>query len=216
MFQSVGFVPAAICAAFALLLCTTPAGAQEHDYSRAGLYVGGGFSYATDLYEEEIEDALASGVSVDIEDSFGVNARMGARFFRFIALEIQYEWLDDYDIKIPSAGGLSNIGVHTLTGNLKVYLPIQRFQPYVLAGVGFQRYEIDSNYLSGAIISQDDDYVLAGRVGLGFDAYLTEHVVFYAEGSVVLSNASINLPQPAGTVDNLFYAGFQSGLIWRF
>lgn len=207
----------------ALLFCAGTVHAEgadasgRPDFSRTGFYVGGGFSYATDLYEDEISDALDTGFSVDVDDTFGFNARAGGRFFRFVALEIQYEWLDTYDIKIPNAGGRSQVDVQTVTGNLKLYLPIQRFQPYVLAGIGFQRYEIDNNYFNGTIRSQDDDYDLAGRVGLGFDLYLTEHVVFYAEGSAILSNATIDIPAAVGSdVENLFYAGFQSGLLWRF
>ena len=206
-------------AALAWLLAASAAQAQRPDFSRSGFYAGGGLSYATDLYEDEIEDALNTGFDVDIDDTFGVNARVGGRFLRFIAIEIQYEWLDSYDININNAGGRSRVDAQTLTGNLKLYLPIQRFQPYLLAGVGFQRYEIDNNYFNGTVQTQDDDIDLAGRVGLGFDAYLTENIVFYAEGSAVLSNAKIDLPPiVAGgdSVDNLFYAGFQSGLLWRF
>ncbi len=212
-------------ALLALLVCQSQAHAQgsgasgRPDFSRAGFYAGGGLSYATDLYEDEIEDALNTGFGVDIDDTFGVNLRLGGRFFRFVALELQYEWLDSYDINIANAGGRSRVDAQTFTGNLKLYLPIQRFQPYLLAGIGFQRYEIDNDYLIGPFRSQDDDIDLAGRVGLGFDVYLTEHIVFYAEGSAVLSEAKIDLPPVVAggdTVDNLFYAGFQSGLLWRF
>ena len=219
MFRSFDCRLIPIFVAIASVLSASSAHAQTPDFSRPGFYVGGGISYATDLYEDEIEDALNTGFGVDIEDTFGVNTRVGGRFFRFVALELQYEWLDSYDINIDNAGGRSRVDAQTFTGNLKLYLPIQRFQPYVLAGIGFQRYEIDNNYFNGTVRTQDDDIDLAGRVGLGFDAYLTENVVFYAEGSAVLSNAKIDLPAVVSggdTIDNLFYAGFQSGLLWRF
>jgi opacity protein-like surface antigen len=206
-------------AALTLLFLASPAHAEEQgvgpDYSRTGFYVGGGVAYATDLYEDEIEDALNTGFDVDIEDTFGLDVRGGWRFLRFLAVELQYEWLDEYDIKVGNAGGKSKVDTQTVTANLKVYLPIKRFQPYVLGGIGFQRYEIEHNYFNGTIRLQQDDYDFAGRVGLGFDVYLTEHVVFYAEGSAVLSEAEIAIPI-AGNIDNLFYAGFQGGVLWRF
>jgi len=212
----------AVFAALALLTLSSPVLAEQAgsdtegpDFNRSGFYVGGGVTYATDLYEDEINDALNTGFDVDIDDTFGANARLGGRFFRFVALELQYEWLDTYDIKVANAGGKSEVDTQTLTANLKLYLPIKRFQPYILGGIGFQRYEIDNNYFNNTVRFKQDDIELAGRVGLGFDLYITKNVVFYAEGSAVLSDAKLDIPI-AGSVDKLFYAGFQSGLLWRF
>lgn len=207
---------------FAALACLVSAGAaqaQAPDYGRAGFYIGGGFSYATDLYEGEIEDALPSGFQVDIDDNFGANARAGFRISSFFALELQYDWIDTYDITVTNAdvSGQSAIDVQTLTANVKLYLPIQRFHPYMLAGIGYQRYQIETSSSPETVRFESDDYVLAGRLGLGFDVYLTEHVLFYAEGSAVLSDATVNIPiDGAGEVDNLFYAGLNTGFLWRF
>ncbi len=212
---------AALCA-LAILALTAPASAQdrgrgsdEPDYGRFGFYMGGGVTYATDLYEDEIEDAFNTGFEVDVDDTWGANARIGVRLLSFFALELQYEWLDSYDIEVQNAGGGSEVDTQTLTANLKFYLPIQRFQPYLLAGVGYQRYELDSSFFNGTIRAKQDDYELAGRGGVGFDLYFTEHVVFYAEGFAVLSEAEIDIPLVAD-VDNLFYAGGQAGLLYRF
>ena len=62
---------------------------------------------------------------------------------------------------------------------------------------------------------KQDEYELAGRLGLGFDLYITKHLVFFAEASAVLSDAEIQIPT-VSNVDKLFYAGVQSGLMWRF
>ena len=193
--------------------CVTDMTGFMKDYSRAGFYLGGGATYATDLYEDEVQDQV--GFNVDIDDSWGANARVGARFWRIVALELQYEWLDSYDIKIPNAGGRAKIDTQTATLNLKLYLPIKRFQPYVLGGVGYQRFELDGNFFNGTVQFKQDEYELAGRVGLGFDLYITKHLVFFAEASAVLSDAKIEIPVVAD-VDKLFYAGGQSGLMWRF
>jgi len=187
-------------------LSSLPALADQHespDYSRTGFYLGGGATYATDLYEDEVEDQV--GFNVDIDDGWGANARVGARFWRIVALELQYEWLDSYDIKIPGLLGRAKVDTQTATLNLKLYLPIKRFQPYVLGGVGYQRFELDGNFGSGVFATQfkQDEYELAGRLGLGFDLYITEHVVFFAEASAVLSEAEIQIPGLAD-VDKLF------------
>jgi opacity protein-like surface antigen len=186
---------------------------ESPDYSRTGFYVGGGLTYATDLYEDEIQDQV--GFAVDIDDTFGANARAGARFFRFVGVELQYEWLDSYDIKIPNAGGKAKVDTQTATINLKLYLPIKRFQPYLLGGIGFQRYELDGNFFNGTVQFKQDEYEMAGRLGVGIDLYFTENVVFFFEGSAVLSDAEIKIPT-ISNVNNLFYAGVETGLMWRF
>lgn len=206
-------------AALTWLVCAGSAQAQAPDYSRAGFYIGGGFSYATDLYEDEIEGALPSGFKVDIDDNFGANARAGFRISSFFALELQYDWIDTYDITATDAdvSGQSAIDVQTLTANVKLYLPIQRFHPYMLAGIGYQRYQIETSSSPETVRLKNLDYVFAGRLGLGFDVYLTDHVLFYAEGAAVLSDATVNVPlEGAGEVDNLFYAGLNTGFLWRF
>ena len=208
-----GGVALAVC-----MLLASAAYAERPDYGRFGAYLGAGFSYSTDLYEDEIDDALGTGFSVDVDESVGANARLGLRLLSFAAIELQYEWLDTYDINIPNAGGQSSVDVQTLTANLKLFLPIRRFHPYLLAGIGYQNYELEHDYFNSSVVSQDEEIDLAGRLGLGFDVYLTESVVVFLEGSAVLSNAEVRLPSAvtSSTIDNLFYAGVQTGLLYRF
>jgi len=204
-----------------LLAVCTALPASAGDFSRAGFYLGVGGSYTTDLYENEIEDAIAvPGVSVDVESTPGVNARAGLRFLKFLAVELQYEWLDEYDIDVSFAGlgGTLEVKQQTLTANLKIYpIPAWRLQPYILAGVGFQRFELDGSVAGGLFIASEDDTALAGRAGAGLDIYLTEHIVIFGEASVVFTDLEIGLPAAIGSnVDNIFYVGGQAGLMWRF
>jgi len=203
-----------------LAVCTT-APARAGDFSRTGFYLGAGGSYTTDLYEDEIDDAIdVPGVSVDIESTPGVNARAGLRFLKFLAVELQYEWLDQYDIDISyaSLSGSLEVKQQTLTANLKIYpIPAWRFQPYILAGIGFQHFEIDGSIAGGLFTANEEETALAGRAGVGLDVYLTEHIVIYGEGSVVLTDLDLDLPAAVGSnIDNIFYVGGQAGLMWRF
>ena len=53
----------------------------------------------------------------------------------------------------------------------------------------------------------------AARAGLGFDLYLTKHIVVNAQGSVVVTT----LKEPdIGDVDDLNYMAFTAGLQYRF
>jgi opacity protein-like surface antigen len=193
--------------------------ARAGDFSRMGFYLGGGASYSTDLYEDNIEDAVF-GLKVDIEPTPGANARVGLRFLEFLGVEAQYEWLDEYDVDVAYLGfkGSAEVKQQTLTANLKIYpIPFWRIQPYILGGIGFQRFVFDGRIAGGLVTLEEKDTALAGRAGAGLDVYITEHIVIYGEGSVVFTDTKIDIPPAFGSdVDDIFTAGGQVGLMWRF
>lgn len=194
-----------------LLLFATPGAARAGDFERFGLYVGVGGSYATALWDEELEDEL--GVSVNVDDSWGVNARVGLRIFSGLAVEAQYEWIDTYDVEIAGIDAF-DVETHVLTANLKLIAPFWRVQPYLLAGIGFTEAKIDDKLGLGF---SDSETSLTGRGALGFDVYLTEHIALYAEGGVVVIDESIDPNIPGvGKVEPLFYTGAQAGVMIRF
>jgi opacity protein-like surface antigen len=184
--------------------------ATAGDFSRSGVYLGGGVSYGADLFSDEIEDAF--GLPVDIDDTVGANARVGFRLLSFLALEAQYEWLSEYDIKIAGINAAS-LEQHTFTGNLKFYLPIWRIQPYLLAGIGIEQFELKVS-LPPPFDFTEKDTALAGRLGGGLELYVTENLALFAEGAAVLSDQKVSLP--GQDIEALHYASGQAGLLWRF
>ena len=147
----------------------------------------------------------------------------GLRFFEFVSIEVQYDWLAPYDVDfdIPGlVGDETTVEVeqqHTLTANLRLTAPLGPIHPYVLAGIGFQHIELDGTARLGPILTireRVDDTVLAGRVGAGVEFMLTNHVGIFVEGLVLLTDEELNI---AGQeVDNIFYAGGGAGLTYRF
>ena len=75
------------------------------DYDRSGAYVGVGWSFAWDDFEDELE---SGGVRADVDGSFGINGRVGYRFHPKVAAELEYEWYDDFDFD-AKFGGLGRI-----------------------------------------------------------------------------------------------------------
>lgn len=190
------------------------------DFARSGFYIAGGASYVTaDVTENEVEDALP-GVSADFEDAPGFNIRAGVRLLAPLAIELQYEWLDDYDLELSFSGvsGTVNLKQQTLTANLKVYpFPIWRIQPYLLAGVGFQHVEVNASGGGGLLSYADDDTVVAARGAVGLDVYLTEHIAVFGEAGVTYADYEVGIPSVLGNdIDFLLYVGGQVGVTWRF
>jgi opacity protein-like surface antigen len=245
-----------------LLLAATPAIAQEQvdvqdddPFDRAGFYFGLGGVYQNNPFENQIEDAIddelddiivgtstlqISGFSLDIDDSGGINALVGYRAASFFAAEIEYEWIDDYDVEVSgtgtfvsgplagtslsASGDLYNIEGHTLTLNTKWIVPFWRIQPYASVGGGLGFYEVKRGSAADLIelltngdvdIEDGKETSLAGRFGIGIDWYVLENLLINTRATVVLTTQDFGTPDE-DTVDDLNYLSFGAGLQYRF
>ena len=223
-----------------LMTWTLPGSARADDapdsdpFDRPGFYIGGGGTYQfnafssriEDVIEDEVDDALpGANADFNLDESGGFNALLGYRIWSWFALELQYEWVDEYDIDgsidapVPVSGKLYSIEGHTLTANTKWIIPFWRIQPYFLIGGGAAMSDVSTGNLAAALTALgadiDDGKHLkpAARGGLGLDLYITEHILVNAQASVVVTT----LQNPdIGDVDDLNYMSFAAGLQYRF
>lgn len=219
------------------LAATAAESESERDaFDRPGLYGSLGGSFAYNFFDQQIEDFLEDELgeegSVDIDEAGGLAARVGYRAASWFAAEIEYEWIDRYDIEISGdlgpggsalSGKLYDIEGHTLTFNTRWIAPIWRIQPYLLLGAGYSFYDVNRGALASALEAQDDDIEIedgkqgafAGRVGLGIDFHLTEHFVLQTEATALLTADSFDTPDE-GAIDDLYYLSLAAGLQYRF
>jgi len=199
-------------------------------FDRSGPYLGIFGLYQNNLFEDKIDDLLQDAaspvaVSLSIEDSGGLGVVVGYRVVSFFAVELQYDWVDEYRFEGSVAGSptvdIFSLSGHTLTANTKFILPFWRIQPYFLVGVGFASSEVDRGPLAPAVelldpeidIDDGNQFSLAGRAGVGLDLYITKNLLLNAQGQVVLTT----LEEPdLGEVDDFNYIGFTAGLQYRF
>lgn len=207
---------------------------EKDPYDRPGFYVGVGGSYQFNAFASEIEDVIQDEVddalpgansSFELDESGGINALVGYRIWSWFAIELQYEWIDAYDIKgstdvlIPISGTLYSIEGHTLTANTKWILPFWRIQPYFLLGGGVAISDVSSGNLAavfaalGGDIRSGTHIKPAARVGLGLDFYLTRQIVVNTQASAVLT--TLKSPD-IGDVDDLNYMSVIASLQYRF
>jgi len=203
-------------------------------FDRPGFYMGGGGTYQFNAFNGRIEDVIQDAVDdaipganadVDLDDSGGLNALLGYRVWSWFALELQYEWVDEYDIDgsidlpFPISGRLYSIEGHTLTASTKWIIPFWRIQPYFLIGGGIAISDVSKGNLAVALtalggdIDDGTNMKPAGRAGLGLDIYLTKHIVVNAQASAVLT--TLESPD-IGDVEDLNYMSFAAGLQYRF
>lgn len=188
-----------------LCVLLVPAVASAADYGRFGPYLGINAAWGYPLFEDEVRD-VTGDPSAEVDPSWGLNTRLGLRVFSFLALEGQYEWMDDFEATV--FGQTANITGHTFTGNLKLYLPIARVHPYLLGGIGFTRYKVES-----ALPTENPD-LFAGRIGGGADIYLTEKVALNAEVAALLTASDLEFNNES--LESLHYLSVSLGLMYRF
>jgi len=198
----------------ALFSILMPGVAAADDFSRFGPYLGVNGAFGYPLFEDQVQDSLGPvlGADTQLDYTWGLNARAGLRLLSFLALEAQYEWMDDFQIQPSNPLPNINIMGHTLTGNLKLYIPIRRVQPYLLAGFGFTKYKFESQ---GTEVLNDTFF--AGRVGVGTDIYLTKKWALNVEGSALLTASELEgVAQNLDQLSSLHYISASVGLMYRF
>jgi opacity protein-like surface antigen len=182
-----------VCTCTLLIALAGSAKETEPDYGATGFYLGIGAAYAWDQFDQfsTREPDMAIGF-----DAWG-----GYRFLSYLAAELQLEYMNGFDVSYPWYGYYLEGEAVTFTGNLKAYLPLGRFQPFLMSGVGlgFVKFEFGGN--------DNSDTAFAARFGGGIDFYVTESVALQISSSYVLQT---------GDLDGLDYVSMTAGLQYRF
>ncbi len=160
--------------------------------------MSGGFSTK---YENEVEDAFP--VDIDVDPSVGVIATAGYRFHPNFAAEVQFEWLDEFEISIQNTE-IATIETWTTTVNAKGFLATGRIQPFVLVGLGAFNAELQDSLNLGFSVEETD---FAARFGGGLDIYASPQIVL---------NLGLSYVLPTGDVEDLDYVSVGGGVTVRF
>jgi len=192
-------------------LAVPTARAADPDFARSGVYLGVGGTYGFNLLESAFDDVLGSDVEVD--DTWGFNARLGYRALSWLSAEVEYEYLDNFEVSVDSVR-LADLRAQTISGNLRFIVPIKRFQPYLCLGAGATLFSLDNNSVPGLEV---DHSSFSGRIGVGFDVYVTRNIVLGVGADAVLSTAEVTDTFISGdTSSSLSYVALHLGIDYRF
>lgn len=174
----------------------------DGDYARSGLYVGGGIvgGFTTRLEGQLTE--IPGVDNVEVDPSFGLAGRLGARITPHLALEAHYEWMEDFETSVDGIE-IAETRTQALTGDVKGYLATGRVQPYLSAGLGFLSATSDDPVTT----FQKTDTDFAARFGGGVDFYVTRNIGLSVDSSYVI---------PTGDVEDLDYVSVGAGVFFRF
>lgn len=149
---------------FAVIAVALPAFAEDEEYepeseidfARSGPYLAASVAFGWPKFRDEISRDLEiltsrpranEGHAEEADQGKGLNVKVGYRFHPRFAAEVQYEWLDGFEISIDPLNGnrpvlepYQNRDVDfVVTANLKFYVFKGRFQPFLVGGVGAMR-----------------------------------------------------------------------------
>jgi opacity protein-like surface antigen len=135
------------------------------------------------------------------ETSIEVMARAGWRLLPYLAIEGQYEWVREWELKTKDTTCVK-ADADIFTGNIRVFAPFDAVHPYLVGGAGAGRYksrviqkkfDTFSTGANNCAVTQnvgltEDEWELAIRLGGGIDVYITRNVVFNLEASTIYSD----------------------------
>ncbi len=108
------FVRFAIWPVAIALLLAAPGLAQDDDYARSGSYAGFAFSHGIATF-----DGLGGIASdVEAESSAGLTAVAGYRVTPFYAVELDLEYMNDFELLAPLSGSVRTL---SSTVNFNIY-----------------------------------------------------------------------------------------------
>jgi opacity protein-like surface antigen len=171
----------------ASLLGAAPVAAEEEPeelaYSRPGGYVGLGGGYA-------VENFSGHG---PYDDSGSILFRAGYRGLPNVAVDFLGEVLTEFE-----SDRYRDVDGYAVTVNLRLLLPLGRFEPYGSVGFGVLSINPDDAH-------REDDFAFRSAVGL--DLYLTPRWALFGEAAYML---------PTGDVKDFDYATYGAGFLFRF
>ena len=160
----------------------------EADPADTGFYLGGGVAHAWENFDGDF----------DFDDAWGLNAFAGYRFMRYIALEGNFNWYDDFE----SGSTNADVEIWTLMLDLKAMYPVynDRLVPYLRAGGGY----MDAKASAGSLDASNEDF--AFNFGGGLDYYVTDQVSIGLDGKYVVGTGDLDAVEYfVGTINAAFH-----------
>ncbi len=187
---------------FVLGLLVAGSSVSATSYAReGGAYIGIGGSYAiNDFYTAKFEDR-AVPVEVNIEDTWGANAKLGYHVNEFFAAEAVFDYLSGFETsealadptmtgaasvrRIISEDGELDVMTFMLAG--KFSWPGRAIEPYGTIGAGVMHANWDRKLGAGSGSTSSANTGACAKVGVGVDFLLSDHLSLGVEGATTFS-----------------------------
>ncbi len=148
-------------------------------------------------------------------------ARAGWRVLPHVAIEAQYQWVREWELKTKREV-CAKADAQVYTGNVRLFAPFEAIHPYVVGGAGMGRFKarsrrvrFDVSGINNCVPTSEfaggteEDWEFTVRLGGGLEVYITRHVTFNLEASTIYA--------PDKVWDEEFpFVSISGGLGYRF
>ena len=184
-----------------------------------GLYIGVGGNYAFQNFDTSDlnNDLRPYGLNVDFDNSYGFNAKVGYHFNKLFSAEFVYDYFLDFSwsqttrisgVPVTVDAKLS-LMTFMIAGKLSPDIGSKVVRPYITAGAGMMKGEIDVSASSGGFTEarSDSETGPCAKLGVGVDFYATTNISIGIEGSYVMGFSNM---------DNMKYTNLSLGVAYHF
>lgn len=194
---------------FIVVFSTSSYGA-ENRLNPLGWYVGLGGLVALENFEFNFPDS--SSTTLDSQESWGINGRLGYRIDDYFSFELDVNYLFGFEFDLrTSAPGEFNFEAApwTIMPVIKVSSGSRAINPYFVAGLGYMDVDVDA-YGPSPIVSEIQSFDksdLAAKLGLGIDFFTHNNFSIGIEGDYFFGFGDLN---------DINYANFMLGVCYYF
>jgi len=156
-----------------------------------GLYVGVGGVFGVDNFDTDELDDIAEQYgagSVDVENEWGINGKIGYHFLPWFALEFSADYFDNFgtdsgdEVRVDA-----DVELVTYMVTAKLVDKFYSARPYVCGGLGYMDVDAEVQLEGpGLIASESESFSdLCAKLGLGMDIFVNDHLSLGTEVAYV-------------------------------
>lgn len=185
-----------------------------------GVYIGIGGTYAVENFGGDAFEIGGGALDLKIDDTWGVNLKLGYHFNELFAIEFDFDWLSEFeaDEKVFIIGtpgtpvnvdGELEVLTYMLVAKFSPDLGSKRVRPFGVVGFGLMDAEAFVKATVGAISAadSDSDTDTCGKLGLGVDYFATQNISIGLE---------VNHLWGFGDLDGVRYFNITLGVAYHF
>ena len=166
-----------------------------------GAYIGIGGSVALENFEEDYDVSPGTYETLDREESWGVNAKVGYYISPSFSIELDYSYLFEFEWDQDQV----DVNVMTIMPQIKGCVGTENASLFGVVGIGYMSVDVDEEILSPLTSIDKSDVCI--KLGVGVDYFVIKNLSIGIEGDYVYG---------LGDLDKVEYWNFSLGVCYYF
>ena len=164
-------------------------------------YIGIGGSVALENFEEDYDVSPATSETLDREESWGVNGKVGYYMSPSFAIELDYSYLFEFEWDQEQI----EVNVMTIMPQIKGCVGTGNASLFGILGIGYMDVEVDEEVVSPLTSIDKSDVCI--KLGVGVDYFVNKYLSIGFETDYVYG---------LGDLDEVEYWNFSLGVCYYF